>query len=33
VIDGPPGEREGEVQRLLFVGNYQGAVDACLEVR
>lgn len=33
VIDGPPGDREGEVQRLLFVGNYQGAVDACLEVR
>lgn len=33
VIDGPPGEGEQDIQRALFVGNYQGAVDACLKVR
>ena len=32
VIDGPAGEGEAEIQKLLFVGNYGSAVDACLEV-
>lgn len=32
VIDGPPGENEAELQKMLFVGNYAGAVDAAIEV-
>ncbi|EFN56942.1 hypothetical protein CHLNCDRAFT_143487 [Chlorella variabilis] len=33
VVDGPPGEREADIQRMLFVGNYAGAVEACLEAK
>ncbi|KAL4435628.1 hypothetical protein ABPG77_002591 [Micractinium sp. CCAP 211/92] len=29
IVDGPPGEKEGDIQKLLFVGNFDGAVDAC----
>jgi hypothetical protein len=32
VIDGPAGEGEAEIQKMLFVGNYSDAVEACLEV-
>ncbi|KAL4425258.1 hypothetical protein ABPG75_009274 [Micractinium tetrahymenae] len=30
IVDGPPGEKEADIQKLLFVGNYEGAVEACL---
>lgn len=33
IIDGPPGEGEEGLQKLLFVANYAGAVDAAIEVR
>jgi protein transport protein SEC31 len=33
IVDGPPGEGEQEVHTALLVGNYQGAVDACLRLR
>ncbi len=32
IVDGPPGEKEGDIQKLLFVGNFDGAVDACFAV-
>lgn len=32
IIDGPPGEGEEGLQKLLFVANYAGAVDAAIEV-
>ena len=28
----PAGEGEAEIQKMLFVGNYSDAVEACLEV-
>ncbi|PRW34057.1 transport SEC31-like protein B isoform A [Chlorella sorokiniana] len=31
IIDGPPGEGEEGLQKLLFVANYAGAVDAAIE--
>ena len=27
-----PGEREADIQKALYVGNYGAALDACLEV-
>ncbi len=32
ILDGPPGEGEEGLQKLLFVANYAGAVDAAIEV-
>lgn len=30
IVDGPPGEGEEEIHTALLVGNYDGAVEACL---
>jgi protein transport protein SEC31 len=32
IVDGPPGEGEQEIHIALLVGNYQGAVDACVRL-
>ncbi|KAG7674441.1 hypothetical protein KSW81_000096 [Nannochloris sp. 'desiccata'] len=32
IVDGPPGEGEQEIHTALLVGNYQGAVDACVRL-
>lgn len=33
VIDGPPGEGEADLQKLLFVGNFAAAVDTAIQAR
>ncbi|PSC76171.1 transport SEC31-like protein B isoform B [Micractinium conductrix] len=33
IVDGPPGENEEAIQKLLFAGNYIDAVDACLDAK